>query len=74
MLMALKTSIERQNLTIKKISYGSIAILFSNGKKPFVLNSDAETNLSQLYKKEDLLKSNVESLVRKGVIKIVICD
>ncbi len=71
-MLALNSSIKRNELTIRKMCAGSITILFSNGKKPLVISEDSDVNLSSLASQDDFKKSNIEWLVKRGFIKLVI--
>ena len=68
MLYSLKTDLDINNVVIKKTTMGSVSILFSK-KKPLIIENDSEINVLSLgYTKEDILKSNLEQLLKKRVI------
>jgi len=68
MLYSLKTALDMNNVVIKKTTMGSVSILFSK-KKPLIIENDVEINILSLgYTKEDILKSNLEQLLKKRVI------
>lgn len=70
MLYSLKTALDINNVVIKKTTMGSVSILFSK-KKPLIIENDSEINVLSLgYTKEDILKSNLEQLLKKRVIII----
>jgi hypothetical protein len=72
MLQALKICIDLNNVIVKKSSMGSISIVFRK-RNPIVLSDDSECNLSSMgCTKEDLLSSNIEWLVRKGVLSLIV--
>ena len=67
MLPTFKKCIEEKNVVVKKTTLGSISVLFK--KKPLVISDDSDVNLIQLgYTKDDLLSSNIEQLIKKGVL------
>lgn len=71
MLIALKMCIEDRRVIVKKTCLGSISIIFK--KKPLVLSDESEVNLSTLgYTRDDLLSSNIEQLIKKGVLSLII--
>lgn len=70
--MAFNLCIEDKKVIVKKVSLGSISIIFQK-KKPLVLSDDKEVNLSSLgYTKEDLLSSNIEQLIKKNVLSLIV--
>ena len=70
MLPTFKKCIEEKNVVVKKTTLGSISVLFK--KKPLVISDDSDVNLIQLgYTKDDLLSSNIEQLIKKGVLVLV---
>jgi hypothetical protein len=72
MLQALKICIDLNNVIVKKSSMGSISIVFRK-RNPIVISDDSECNLSSMgCTKEDLLSSNIEWLVRKGVLSLIV--
>ena len=72
MLMAFNLCIEDKKVIVKKVSLGSFSIIFKK-KKPLVLSDDKEVNLSSLgYTKEDLLSSNIEQLIKKNVLSLIV--
>lgn len=72
MLQALKICIDLNKVVVKKSSVGSISIVFRK-KNPIVISDESECNLSSLgCTKEDLLSSNIEWLIRKGVLSLIV--
>lgn len=70
MLPTFKKCIEEKNVIVKKTTLGSISVLFK--KKPLVISDDSDVNLISLgYTKDDLLSSNIEQLIKKGVLVLV---
>lgn len=72
MSLAIKYGIRDNNLVVKKNVIGSICIIFSNGKKSIVISDESEVNLSKMCTIDDLNRSNLEQLLSKGFIKVVI--
>jgi hypothetical protein len=67
MLIQLQKCIEEKNVVVKKTTLGSISVLFK--KKPLVISDDNNVNLTALgYTKSDLYSSNIEQLIKKGVL------
>lgn len=67
MLIQLQKCIEEKNVVVKKTTLGSISVLFK--KKPLVISDDNKINLTALgYTKSDLYSSNIEQLIKKGVL------
>ena len=72
MLQALKICIDLNKVVVKKSSVGSISIVFRK-RNPIVISDESECNLSSLgCTKEDLLSSNIEWLIRKGVLSLIV--
>lgn len=70
MLLSFQKSLEEKKVVVKKTTLGSISILFK--KKPLVISDDSDVNLSSLgYTKNDLISSNIEQLIKKGVLLLV---
>ncbi len=70
MLPTFKKCIEEKNVIVKKTTLGSISVLFK--KKPLVISDDSDVNLISLgYTRDDLLSSNIEQLIKKGVLVLV---
>lgn len=72
MSLAIKYGIRDNNLVIKKNVVGSICIIFSNKKKSIVISDDNEVNLSKMCTMDDLIHSNLEGLLAKNLIKVII--
>lgn len=67
MLIQLQKCIEEKNVVVKKTTLGSISVLFK--KKPLVISDDSNVNLTALgYTKNDFYSSNIEQLIKKGVL------
>jgi len=72
MLQALKICIDLNKVVVKKSSVGSISIVFRK-RNPIVISDESECNLSSLgCTKEDLLSSNIEWLIRKGALSLIV--
>lgn len=72
MLIALKLCIENRKVIVKKSSLGSISVIF-NKKKPLVISDDSEVDLTSLgYSSDDLVTSNLEQLIKKGVLSLIV--
>lgn len=70
MLLSFQKSLEEKKVVVKKTTLGSISILFK--KKPLVISDDSDVNLSSLgYTRDDLISSNIEQLIKKGVLLLV---
>ena len=70
MLLSFQKSLEEKKVVVKKTTLGSISILFK--KKPLVISDDSDVNLSSLgYTRNDLISSNIEQLIKKGVLLLV---
>lgn len=72
MSLAIKYGIRDNNLIVKKNVVGSICIIFSTKKKSIVISDENEVNLSTMCTMDDLNHSNLERLLGKGFIKIVV--
>lgn len=73
MSLAIRYGIRDNNLTIKKNIVGSIAIVFKN-RKSIVISDESEVNLSKLCTIEELNQSNLERLLNKGFIQVVVYE
>lgn len=71
MSLAIKYGIRDNNLIIKKNIVGSISIVFKN-RKSIVISEDGEVNLSRMCTSDELNQSNLERLLAKGFIKIIV--
>lgn len=70
MIQALRLSIDAGNVIVKKNIMGSVTILFK--KRPFVLSSDGEVNLSENgFTSVDFINSNIEQLIRTGAVSLI---